>query len=85
MKVIGTFRRDPQGEFLPESADAQNYEGQLSRALKIGRLLQDGLPCRHARVVDHCAGDHQRRKRHNRKQDGDAAIPIPDKSPREFA
>ena len=41
MKVIGTFRRDPQGEFLPESADAQNYEGQLSRALKIGRLLQD--------------------------------------------
>jgi hypothetical protein len=39
MKVIGQFRRDEQGGFLPESSQAGRC--QLQKAAKIERLLQD--------------------------------------------
>ena len=41
MKVIGTFRRDSQGDFLPSTTDAPHYRQQLTKVAKISRLLED--------------------------------------------
>ena len=41
MKVIGTFRKDSQGDFLPSTPDTPHYRQQMTKVAKISRLLED--------------------------------------------
>ena len=40
-KVIGTFRKDSQGDFLPSTTDTPHYRQQMTKVAKISRLLED--------------------------------------------
>ena len=41
MKVIGTFRKDSQGDFMPSTTNTHHYGQHLSKVAKISRLLED--------------------------------------------